>query len=384
MPNPPAHRTAHPRPAGAPLRRVLLAALLTTSAVAAAPAASRATVVAFGSPLAVPATLDTARDLNYTAAHHDGADTALWNVALAAGVPSAPADGQILSVRLEGCARPASGGPAPLTQIHFQDLVPQGGGAVRVNVTTQPFDIPICGQNGASASSITTYSPTNFCVKQGDYVDFNDEGGFNNQYYPSGVPYEVIGSVSGSTMDSFIGNNATNNGATLSPSATSPTSGFATNRDEELMLQATLGSGPDATPLCPGGTQGTSPAPSGASGGAGPGASPTAPSSPAPIARTAVKIRRQTDGVNHSRRVKVALFCAQSAPCVGSVAILLGGVTLASGPFNVPGHETSHVSLRLSPVAMKLVRGHHRRLATTMMIELTRGGSFTGPVILKI
>ncbi len=94
--------------------------------------------------------------------------------------------------------RTGAGGPAPLTQIHFQDLVPQPGGGAQVNVTTQPFDIPVCGAGGASGSTVTSYEPTNFCVNQGDYVDFNDEGGFEPAdplAYPSGVPYKVLGAV---------------------------------------------------------------------------------------------------------------------------------------------------------------------------------------------
>lgn len=343
--------------------------------VGAAP--SRAATMSFGSPLSVPATQDTARNLNYHPAAgpaHDGSDTALWNVALASGMPTAPADGQILSIRLEGCAQPARGGPAPLTQIHFQDLVPRGGGAVQVNVTTQPFDIPVCGRDGASGSTVTTYQPTNFCVKGGDYVDFSDEGGFDPNYYSAGVPYQVIGSVPGSTMDSFIGNNQTNNGSTLSPSTTGATSGFATNAGEELLLQATLGSGPDATPLCSGGTAGQSPS-------ANPGGNPGG-GQPTPAA--AVSLHRQTDGINRQRRVKVAMYCAQTDPCVGSVGLSRGSTSLGQASMNVPGRQTSHVPLRVSAQTVKLARKHHRRVSATLRVTLSSGQSFTAPVTLKV
>ena len=55
------------------------------------------------------------------------------------------------------------------------------------------------------------------------------------------MPYQVIGNVPGSTSDSFIRGNGTNNGATLSPSDRTANDGFAENRNEELMLQVTLG-----------------------------------------------------------------------------------------------------------------------------------------------
>jgi len=231
-----------------------------------------AATITFGSSLSQPASKDTANNLGYTGTDvavpgqvfhipHDAADTALWNTQLASGSPTAPEEGQVVSVSLEGCAEQPAGSPTPLTQIHFQDVVPQAGGGTRVNVTTQPFEIPVCGQGGASASTVTTYQPTNFCVAQGDYVDLNDEGGFapnpaGPPFYPAGVPYLVIGSASGSAMDSFVRNNGTGNGAVFSPTDTTSHDGFAANQGEELMLQATLATGPDATPLCPGGTKG--------------------------------------------------------------------------------------------------------------------------------
>ena len=250
------------------VRRLLLGGLLAGLLPVLAPATSPAAVTTFGSPLSVPATLNTAENLNYRGTYtpvppapdapnglfhtyHYGADTALWNVAQASGVPSAPAAGQAVKVSLEGCARPAAGGPPPLTQIHFQDLSPLPGGGAKVNVSSQPFDIPVCGQNGAGGSTVTTYEPTNLCVSQGDYVDFNDNGGYVENVYRSGVPYQVIGSVHGSTMDSFIRNQGTGNGATLSSFDTTANDGFAANPNEELMLQVTLGTGSDATPCAP-------------------------------------------------------------------------------------------------------------------------------------
>ena len=103
--------------------------------------------------------------------HHDGADTALWNVTLPPGArPSAPTGGQITAIRLEGCAEPAAGGPAPLAEIHFQALTPTGGGGVRVDVTSLPFVIPTCGAPNATRRTVTSYQPTNFCVSRGDIV----------------------------------------------------------------------------------------------------------------------------------------------------------------------------------------------------------------------
>lgn len=328
---------------------------------------AKAATVTFGSPLTVAATLDTASDLNYQGSDvmlpgsvfhipHDGADGALWNVGLPAGVPTAPADGQVLSVSLEGCAK--SNGPAPLTQIHFQALVPEPGGGAKVGLTSQAFDIPVCGVGGADGRTVSTYAPTNLCIAQGDYVAFNEEGGFlpgqnGPPPYPAGVPYMVIGSVAGATLDSFIRNNGVGNGATFSPGDRTIHDGFASNPQEELMLQAVLGSGPDATPICPGGTKGL-PAP---------GSVRAAHRHVFPALTIPTP---QLDGMNVRGVVQVAVYCHATSPCTGRItlrSLALGRVRqrwLGSGSFTLKAHSTGKARVHLSPLARRLVRANHR------------------------
>ncbi len=364
--------------AGIIQRLRLMAALSLLAAFAglitAAAGASAATMT-FGSPLAVPATKSTANDLNYSGSNvalpgstfhiaHDGADTALWNVRLPGSDPSAPASGQVLSVSLEGCAQ--SNGPAPLTQIHFQDLKPQSDGAVQVNVTSQSFEIPVCGQ-GASGSTITTYQPTNFCVTGGDYVDFNDEGGFvpnptGPPPYPAGVPYMVIGSAPGADMDSFIRNGGVNNGATFSPGETSYHDGFAANSGEELMLQATLATGAEASPLCPGGTKGVS---------------DRKPPRPHPVFAVVTLPYPQLDGVNSHGIVEVAAFCHSATLCDGALTLRShlhnspgsDSVWLGQATFSLLPHRTGKVSVHLSSVAQRLVRKTRGRLEVEVALR---------------
>src|SRR5271154_3464772 len=193
-------------------RLAVVGALIAGVFALVAPASSGAAITTFGSPLSVPATLNTAEGLDYQGTNtqvppspeapngvyhtfHFGADTALWNA-----TPSVPVTGQALKISLEGCAQASEGGPAPLTQIHFQDISPLAGGGAKVNLTSQGFEIPVCGQGGASGSTISSYEPTNLCVSQGDYVAFNDEGGYVENVYRNGVPYEVVGGVRGATM----------------------------------------------------------------------------------------------------------------------------------------------------------------------------------------
>ena len=382
--------------------RHALTALVAAAALLVLPAAGLAATTTFGSPLAVPATEDTASNLAYTGTSiptidpgppphqvivrvaHDGADTALWAGSEPDGTPRAPAAGQVTSQRLEGCARPAPGGPAPNAQIHFQDVVPQADGSFRVDVTTQSFEVPVCGQpdsSGAAAgpTTITTFQPTNFCVNAGDAVDFNDEGGFDPKFYPSGVPFQVLGAVGAASTYSFIRDNQTNNGSSFAPGDVTNHDGFQTNPGLELMLQATLATGPDATPLCPGGTSGVK-APT-----------PPAPQAGAPGGPPALVLRKQTDGVNHARWVSTAVYCARpSTPCTGQVTLLsaAGGaakvLTLGRGQLIAPPHQTVHVRMRLSPAALVLIRRHHRRLAATLQIHEQGGSSFTQAITLKI
>lgn len=321
-----------------------------------------AATLTFGSPLTVAASKDTANDLNYQGSNvplpgsvfhipHDGADAALWNVQLPVGDPTAPVGGQVVNVRLEGCAK--SNGPAPLTQIHFQSLAPLAGGGAKVELTSQAFDIPVCGVGGASGSTVSSYDPINLCVAQGDYVAFNEEGGFVGSQngpppYPAGVPYMVIGSVAGATMDSFIRNNAVGNGAVFSPTDTTNHDGFASNPGEELMLQTTLATGADATPICPGGTKGLPP-----------------PGSRVPhvhVFPTLTIPTPQLDGMNIRGVVQVAIYCHSSSTCTGTITLHSKprhgshSIWLGAARFAVAAHRTGKARVHLSNLARRMVR----------------------------
>lgn len=356
-----------------------VAACLALMAMSGVPTAGAgAATITFGSPLSVAATKDTAHDLSYTGSDtqlpgsifhnpHDAADTALWNVQTPSGSPTVPAPGQIVSVSIKGCAQ--SNGPPPLTQIHFQDLSPQPGGAVKVNLTTQAFDIPVCGQGGAGGETVSSYQPTNFCVSQGDYVDFNDEGGFvpspGMPPYPSGVPYMVIGSVPGATMDSFIRNGGAGNGTAFSPGDTTYHDGFASNTNDELLLQATLATGPDATPLCPGGTQGVRPA------------------GPLGSRRTGLRITLpgpQLDGMNSHGVVRVAIYChAPSGTCSGLLTLSSKAsrhsrpVPLGVATFSVPALHTGRIQVHLGSRAQRLVSKTSGHIGVDVTLSSTAG-----------
>jgi len=336
------------------------------------PASANAAIQTFGSRLSVPATLNTTEDLSYQGINtpvppspeapnglfhtfHFGADTALWNTAQAV-----PVGGEVLKISLEGCAQPAAAGPAPLTQIHFQDISPLPGGGAKVNLTTDAFEIPVCGQARASGSTVTTYETSGLCVSHGDYVDLNDEGGYVENVYRAGVAYQVLGSAQGSTMASFIRSGGTGNGATMSSSYTAAGEGFAYNDNKELMMQVTLGTGPNARYVCPGGTK------------------------DAPPVLPPIDVHRQTDGINHERIVAVAIYCRLTPTCNGVATLSLAGkrVSTRDVPFSVPGDTTSHLAIRLVSSMMGLIRKHDG--VATRITAVVAGQTFSQTVSVKI
>jgi hypothetical protein len=347
-----------------------------------APAVSEAKLTEIGSPLSVPATLNTAENLSYPGTFtgvpvspeapegifhtfHFGADTAIWNFSQAAGATSVPETGQASKIEVEGCTQKAPNAPNPLTTVHFQDLSPTPDGGAKVNISSQGFDLPVCGENSAGASTITSFVPINLCVSAGDYVDFNDSGGYVPNVYRNGVPYQVLGSVTGATTDSFIKDEGTGNGATFSPSVTSANDGFAVNRNEELMMRVTLATGADETHICAGGTQGLPPA--------------LAP----------IRVSPQTDGVNHSGIVAVAVFCRVS-PCNGVATIGPSSDTSRYGHEEVYGragfalqpNKTVHLPIRIKSKLLRIIRAKHG--VSTTLTAVVNGKTISQQITVKI
>jgi hypothetical protein len=224
---------------------ILVAAVV---AVACAfPATGLGAVVTFGSDLTAPA-----NSIEPEGAIHQanggvwhGADTAFWNTKLAnGGQVTAPFDGQIVEVRVKGIA---IAGPHPHIStdprvlVHFQSLDPLPGGNMKVRLTSAGVDWPI----GGDSQQITTFRPENLCIVKGGSVDFNTWGGHEwywDQY--GGIPLQVFSRVQGSAFNWYEADAGTNNGQTLYPR---PRDGV------ELLLQAVIAGGPDASDICPGG-----------------------------------------------------------------------------------------------------------------------------------
>jgi hypothetical protein len=369
------------RPAAPLASRLLLAGALAALLALLVPAAGHAKIITIGSPLSVAATLNTSENLSYPGVYtqvppapdapngvfhtsHYGADTALWNFSQAGGQTRVPATGQAVKIEVEGCAQRATNGPLPLTTVHFQDLSPLPGGGAKVNLTSQGFGLPVCGENGADGSTVTTYLPINLCVSAGDYVGLNDSGGYVPNIYRSGVPYQILGAVTAATTDSFIKDQGTGNGALLSPSVISAMDGFAVNRNVELLMRVTLATDGDATHICPGGKGGLPPA--------------LAP----------IRVSPQTDGVNHSRIVAVAMFCRVS-PCKGVATLTVpsestyaGVATYGRVGFELPANRTVHLPIRVKNELVKKIRAKHGVSAT--LAAIVNGKTISQRITLKI
>ncbi len=364
-------------------RRAAVALLAAGAGVLAVPAAGQAATTSFGSDLSAPASLDTTAAVQPS--NHYGADTTIWNTVLGNGsAPVAPAAGQIVQVRLKGCAVQPPGAPAPDTQIHIATLRPQGGGAVKVIYSATDlqghfFHIPICS-GPSDVNTASTYVPQNLCVDAGDYVAFNDEGGFAPNYYVNGVAYRVLSASAGSTFDSFIRNNGENIGDTFSPSDQTAHDGFGTTHSAQLQLQAVLATGPDATPLCPGGTQGRQPA-------SHAGAAPT-PYIPGSSAAPASAGKNARARVNSRGVALVSLHCATATRCQGQMSLDQAHAInkhLAVARFSIAGHSSAKVRLNLGRKVLKQIRRHRGHMKVGVLVATSPYGpvnTYTGSMTL--
>lgn len=194
-------------------------------AVLASPAGAR--IITYGSTLRAPATIAEAHPV----------DSAFWPVAAPAGRRvRAPRTGQILAIRLKGTAL-RQHGRNPVDEVHFQHLRPRSRGRMLVLQTSQPFDVPI----GGPRNTISTFRPENLCVRRGDVIAFNDEGGFVPSLFPSGTPFRVFGRVAGARTARYTKGGGTLNGATLAPTVRSR---------EELLMGLELGTGARVSGAC--------------------------------------------------------------------------------------------------------------------------------------
>jgi hypothetical protein len=334
-------------------------ALLALSAFALAPATSSAATVTFGSDLTAPANVTQARQ----------ADTAYWQTSFADGhSPLAPASGQITSFRVKGIAlsNPVAGVPGGETMFHLQALHKQPDGTFLILRTSDAFDLPT---KGSDPQAITTFKPTNFCIDTGDVLVFNTVGGWDGVVnmsgpYPMGTPLQIFSSVPGALVSEFEGANLTNNGNVI-------TANNRPGQGHELLMQMTVGTGDDATPLCPGGTKGVPP-PSETL--ARPAVTP-----PPPRVQKATVPARQRVTVSRNGKLTVSVFCLPgTSRCSGTVRVMSKGArpkSLGTGSFDIAAKTTGRATIHLNALGRRRFASAHGRLGAKLVATTNPGGA---------
>lgn len=320
---------------------------LVTGLAAAAPA--HGAVQPFGSNLQAPASVADAHPV----------DTPYWQTKLAdGGAVAASADGQVLSVRVKGIAQTVTPmGPGGEALWFLQALSPLGGGAMKIERTSQPFFMPHTGD----PQQISTFAPNNFCIKPGESLAFNTVGGFGAAY-PNGTPMQIFAAVPGSDVAFFSQADKTNNGDTITAT---PIAG------RELLLQAMIGTGTDAAGHCGGTPAGTQPQPQ-----------PQPNPGPKPGATKVQRVTipaRQRITVSRKGKLTLAVFCQPGAArCQGTVKIRSRGKrpkTYGSKRYNLGAKRAGKVTLTLNPIGRKAFRTAKRRLKVRITAVTRPGGA---------
>jgi len=349
------------------------AALLATSVLLLLPAAGEADLQTFGSDLA--ATAGEVRS--------EQRDVAYWQTAFADGrLPTVPVDGQIKEVRLKGFAHsdrePGALGGGGETGFHVQALTPGGASA---RITSQFFDVP--NRKVGDASTITTYRPENFCVKQGEAIALNSIGGWDGVAnrdplvgpvgpYPDGTPLQIFASVPSATTTYFTADQGTNNGQAFQPRPGHPADRRGEHAGLELLMQMTLATGEDRSYECGGPNTyrpaDAPPAPKPGGGGAPPG-----------VQKTTIP-RKQRVGVSKKGVAGMALFC-QPGPraCAGTVTIYAatpkGDVAIGSKRYSIAQKSTGKAKIKLSAAGHRLFKSRGRKLPVRIEAVTQPGGA---------
>ena len=330
MPSQPAHpapaRARRGRRPGLPTRAAVVGALVSAAAIAAPTGASADHYL--GSTLSAAATVE----------EHFQQDTTFWPTAIPATSAGVPEDGQIVQFQLRGF----SGGGFGPQPIHFQDLRPTTGGRLTVVASSSQFMLP-------ATDGVWSFDPTNFCVRAGDVLAFNDEGGFG--VTPSGVPFQVFGNVPGAQTEHFTKNNGVSNGDTLTPTALPP--------GVELLMAAYEGTGAHASPLCGG------------------------------VSGIELHPPQGTATVGTSGTTTLPVGCSGPLPCLGTVTLRLAGATTAAkhkpaprrrassilgrAHFSIPSRHTGRVRIKLTARGRRLLRTHHGRLKVIVAVSAGAG-----------
>ena len=398
-----------------PTRRPMLALIVGAALLACllCAGAARADTSTFGSDLQATPTLDSANGADHQNLGgtgpvilpdpHYADDIAWWNTSLASGGPAgSPVAGQLLSVRVKGCAVQDPSSPSqtsqgvPVNEFHIQTLTPAGAHGYHANQTSGPLIFPFCGFGGVSEQAVSSFEPVHMCIQAGEIVALNSLGGFvpstsGAPWYPQGVPFRIFARSAGSTVNSFDGAGPASGGAYDPTSPHSPQQGYGVEPGLEMLAQSTVGSGDDAYGLCPGGRANEPSAVSNAiTCDFGPGShlhpSCDAQRPAAVVPAAAIAIHAQRVGVNRRRRLKLAVYCA-NRECDGTAMLELprNKSVLTTVPFKLPAGHAAKIAARITQAGLRAIRKAPRhQLKVLFMTKLDNGSSASHTITLKI
>jgi hypothetical protein len=306
---------------------------------------------------------DLSADATITEAH--GADTAFWPMTIGgAAFAGAPADGQVLSVKIKGTVLKERGAADPATLIHIQSLEPAARDGSRVvYLSSQGFDMPIDKPN-----TVTTFTPENLCIHKGGTVAFNNIGGFmyggslsaplDQRHYLQGAPFQTFARIPSSSTARYTADNGTKNGATVYPQTVNQQPGApagSVNQGQELLMQFVLATGNDRSEPC-----------------GGPRRHPDGSLVLPPPAMHV--IGGQSPYVRKSGQLEPAIYCAGPSTCTGTATIVRKGRSLASATFNVKAASSGRIPMRISRRDFNaLRRAAGKRLFVTFALDSPLG-----------
>lgn len=77
---------------------------------------------------------------------------------------------------------------------------------------------------------------------------------------------------------------------------------------------------------------------------------------------------KQTDGANHSRIVRVALYCRLRSICSGVAKLTSEHTNYGNNHFSIPGRKTSLVAIRVTKHVIALLRKHPGGVSVTLAL----------------
>ena len=344
--------------------------LLALAAALVLPTSAQAALSTFGSNLDKPADRPESEQR----------DIAYWQTTFADGRPTtAPTDGQIRKIEVRGFARstvPPGDPNQPGSPVFFLQALTPDSGTVRARISSQPFYLP--GSDTGTPDTVTSYTPENFCVKQGEFLSLTGVGGWDgsprgpgNSPYSDGTPLQVFALTPNANVRYFTANEGLKNGALFTPREGQADDRLGNEPRAELLMRFTLATGDDRSYECggPNTYRPADPPTTGTGGPTGTGGTSNTLSSAATIPAG------KKGSVDRKGRVYVGVYCPKVRACSGVLTLTSGKTVLGSGKYAIAAGKTQSVRFKLTKAGLKLVKKRRYKLSATATAVTAPGGT---------